>query len=128
MSTAPRAFLTQATAQLPGGTEDSFRCAINRAYYGAFHGAKSFHDALPARGQLPPAPMGVHATLYHALVHPQIPMTNSGYVKSKQLGYIGIGLKRTRTRADYELADTLVKLDADTAIAEADRMMEIAGL
>jgi hypothetical protein len=128
MSTGPRAFLTQATAQLPAGTEDGFRCAINRAYYGAFHGANIFHDALPARGQLPAAPKGVHATLYHALANPQIPMANSGYMKSKQLGYIGVALKRTRTRADYELADTLVKLDAETAIAEADKMLAIAGL
>jgi hypothetical protein len=49
-------------------------------------------------------------------------------MKSKQLGYIGVALKRTRTRADYELADTLVKLDAETAIAEADKMLAIAGL
>ncbi|MCK9380827.1 MAG: hypothetical protein M0P95_07140 [Sulfuritalea sp.] len=72
--------------------------------------------------------MGVHATLYHALAHPQISMANKSYRPSQQLGYLGIGLKRIRTRADYDLVDTLEQHDADTAIAEAGKMLAIAGL
>ena len=80
--------------------EATYRTAISRAYYGAFHIARSF---LVELGFQPVGNANVHAFVRHYLAgsgHPE------AYLAASELGY----LQAARNRADYDLDDSEVGL------------------
>jgi hypothetical protein len=77
----------------------ALRTVISRAYYAAFHVAKSFVDLLVQQGvvQWPGTRRSIHDQVWQALkTHPD--------PKVAALGDQGTLLKRARTEADYSVA------------------------
>jgi uncharacterized protein (UPF0332 family) len=73
--------------------EVTCRCAVSRAYYGAFHLALAFLRDL---GIVLPANATAHATLQHYLIA-------SGYPEARRAGTLLSDLHGDRIRADYRL-------------------------
>lgn len=124
MSITPDDLLAQASA-FPRDTELSVRVTVNRAYYAAFHAAYLFHKTLPAPGKLPSTQCGVHETLYHQLKCPTIPAAEQSAIISKRLGIMGTDLKAKRKLADYDLGCEVSVSDAEYAISQARKVLEL---
>jgi len=87
-------------AAAPGADEATYRTAVSRAYYGAFHVASSF---LAELGFLPLGNANVHAFIRHRL-------SGSGHAEAI-LAADDLGdLQAARNRADYRLEDLHVGL------------------
>lgn len=95
-----------------GGKESHFRSAISRAYYSAFHAARETADLY-----FPDQHPGTSGRGSHERVIDRL--TGSANMTAKGAGYMLIGLKTSRKRADYELADSMDEDDAELAIANA---------
>lgn len=111
MANFPADFLSCAQASYNGATEIDYRNCISRAYYGMYHAALLVADAhFPdKRSHLA---MGEHERLskrFH----------DANDRKAAGVGYALEVMKRSRRRADYELADTIDANDASQALASA---------
>jgi uncharacterized protein (UPF0332 family) len=129
MTVTPRQLLDHAKA-LKQQDELGYRVCINRGYYGVYHAARQFHEALPSPGRMPDQTlggMGVHATLYHQLTHPTIPSSDAAHTLSKKLGYKARELKEIREHGDYELDAPIGETDADFLIAQAEKTLGLLG-
>lgn len=80
---------------LAGGDEASFRTAVSRAYYGAFHLARAYLDELGF-----PVPKNLNA---HGYLQQQF--LNSGHSEAKTAGQVLRTLHRNRIVADYRAED-----------------------
>lgn len=110
-------------AEQSSSLEIAHRSAVSRAYYAAFHAAKSFSDNLSVPGEPAPQGMGVHASLYHSLSHPRLPNGDPLSGKSRSIAYMSQNLKRHREVADYDLQAEVVASDAEDAIAKAKEIL-----
>lgn len=81
---------------VPDADEAGFRTAVSRAYYGAFHMAKTFLEEL---GFPVPANQNAHGFVRNQLV-------NCGHVIAGPAGSLLADLHQSRIRADYELHDS----------------------
>lgn len=88
-----------------GAAEIANRCAISRAYYGAYHACIEWHDVkLAVPGHQVGHGGGVHQQLINQLVNPDTSSIQDVQFYSRSLGYSLRALKDTRTVADYDLA------------------------
>lgn len=93
--------------------EVEYRNAIGRAYYFAFHHAKSFHNQLSEPGRAPDENThGSHESLIYRLTHPTVKEAEQKN-NSKKIGYMLQGMKFWRTQADYELDSTITQDDLE---------------
>lgn len=107
-------------------TEVEFRAAISRAYYAAFHCARSFQSALPSIGRQPPKPTGVHDELAFRLSWPTIPDSDPRFQKSRDIGRSLRWLHDKRIKADYELSMNMEAPDALEVINRAEKLIALA--
>ena len=92
------------------------RCAIGRSYYAAFHLAKEFHATLSQPGTVVSSRAGVHERLYQQLENPTISPADPKHLISREVAAIARRIKRARTKADYELGQTVDLEMTDEAI------------
>lgn len=124
MSIVPRDFVAFAE-NLGTGTEAHVRSAISRAYYGVFHSAKLYHDALPTPGNLTPRPGGIHEELVQRLTNPGVPNTDPRHMKSRQIGAMTRQLRELRVKADYRIDCDMGLAEVANALAQAHKVLEI---
>lgn len=100
--------------------EPQYRAVCSRAYYGAFHAANAFHNALPAPGSVGVA-RGRHQQLISQLANPTCSKQNDNYFVSQALSKKLRPLIDARVRADYQIhSDISLALATATAVgAEA---------
>lgn len=106
-----------------GGSEADWRAAIGRSYYGAYHAANGWHEALATQGVCPPG-FGTHETLLQCLEQPSVPRPLS--LRSKALGYVLRMHKALRVTADYQLSSSVDRAMAETAVAYGEQILEKA--
>lgn len=104
-------FLAFAKA-LPEDSEINLRNAMSRAYYAAYHGCLEIYRADHS------ADGGVHSKLITGL-------KNSSDQKDRQYGFILEQLKSLRTTADYYLTESIDLKDKQTAIKQAEKLLEL---
>lgn len=104
----------------PGSGEAETRTVISRAYYGAYHTAKHYHDALPAPGSVRNE-SGSHKQLISQLRYP----TCAGPEKTRSvaLGNLLLSAFALRVTADYKLEDSCPWGDAREALSKADQIL-----
>jgi len=124
MSIAPRDILQLAVTKSGNcSTEAEIRCVVGRAYYAAYHHANAFHLSLPSFGIIPDYPCGMHETLIQQLLKPTIKRAEPAFNNSLSIGYILKGLKHLRNKADYHLDQSVIPNDAQSAIHEAEKIL-----
>jgi len=101
--------------------EPAYRSVCSRAYYGAFHSAKAFHDALPSPGSVGNA-AGKHEQLIAQLNNPTISRQNNKFMRSIALGKSLRVLVDLRVTADYKLSDTVDQATAKKAATSAEAL------
>jgi uncharacterized protein (UPF0332 family) len=103
--------LASSLAAEPGECE--WRSAASRAYYAAYHKALTVAEAC-----LPPNPFagGEHERLTERF--------KQHSSKGKQIAYVLIDLKKTRTIADYKLASAFQQMDAADFIPRCEVFLE----
>lgn len=111
---------TAHTILATGSTEADFRASIGRSYYAAYHCCVKFHSTLATPGIAAPSGSGgEHENLIHRLIKPT---DVSKKQVSLQVGYILRGMKFARHDADYKLAKTFSRQQAEQWHAEAIRL------
>ncbi|WP_321946522.1 hypothetical protein [Paraburkholderia sp. J10-1] len=119
MSATPKELVDSATAMLKAATDEAaYRAVCSRAYYGAFHAAKEFHDALATPGSVGNA-KGKHEQLIAQLNNPLISRQNPKYLRSIALGKSLRPLIDQRVVADYNLKATVTQAEATTSASNA---------
>jgi hypothetical protein len=113
--------------QLADTSEACLRASISRAYYGAFHAAKDFHDNLPASGAVTNPNEGVHGRLYQQLLAPALDKNDPLYTRSKRVGYMGRNIHGMRIKADYKLSETVTPEMKAQSIREARKLLQLIG-
>lgn len=104
MSCTPKELVDCASALAQSANDEpAFRAVCSRAYYGAYHAAKEFHEALPSPGTVGNA-SGRHEQLIAQLNSPTISRQNKKYMRSIALGKSLRLLVSTRVIADYTIA------------------------
>lgn len=109
--------------------ETGFRAALSRAYYAAYHDCLVWHERLPAPGSLGPGPSngsGIHAQLCSRLSNPDSSISASDKTKSRQRAYALRNLRDRRTKADYQLNESLTISEAKQAISDAQAIIALA--
>ena len=106
------------------GSPIKVRSAVSRAYYGAYHAAKTFHDELPIKGAVLHKGCGIHEQLIQCLENPMVPHSDQLYNKSKSLGFLLRRVRKCRSDADYEITVSFPIENAKTSIAEAKKIIE----
>jgi uncharacterized protein (UPF0332 family) len=120
MSIAPADLLDWATTAAGDGVpEAGCRAAVSRAYYGAYHSCRMWHDKLPEQGHNTGKPTGVHQQLINQLTKPSDACSDTQKSVSRQLGYGLKDLKGLREIADYELGMSVTTLNASEACMKA---------
>jgi len=123
MSVSPNDLLRLAKDLLsPAAAEVLIRNVVSRAYYAAYHSAKTFHDALPQLGKLPAKPTGIHDELAHRLCWPNIPESDSRFQRSREIGRELRWLHSERIKADYRLDMTVTR---DSALEVMERTEQL---
>jgi hypothetical protein len=108
MSITPKQLIEFSQALIASNADEvARRCAIGRSYYAAFHLAKEFHSTLSQPGTVVRSRAGVHDRLYQQLANPTISPSDPRHLISRQIAVIAQEVKRVRTKADYELAQTI---------------------
>ena len=103
MSTTPKELVDCANAILQTAADEAaFRAVCSRAYYGAYHAAREFHETLPAPGSVGRA-SGRHEQLIAQLNNPTISHQNKKYARSVALGKFLRTLVGLRVMADYSI-------------------------
>ena len=116
MSSTPRELVDCAAELLKQALgEPQYRAVCSRAYYGAFHAANAFHNALPAPGSVGTA-RGRHQQLISQLANPTCSKQNDNYFVSQALSKNLRPLIDARVKADY-LIHSEVSLALATAAA-----------
>ena len=117
MSITPRQLLEFSQAlNTVNANEVARRYAIGRSCYAAFHLAKEFHATLSQPGRVVCSRAGVHEKLYQRLENPTISRADPRRFISRQVAAIARQIKNARTKADYELGQTIDLEMADEAI------------
>jgi uncharacterized protein (UPF0332 family) len=104
-----REFLTLAQALATEATEVAWRTAASRAYYAAFHVARTLMQDL---GFTVPHGDRAHAHLW-------LRLSNAGDAQVEQAGADLNALRRDRNRADYDLGPTFPHLVVAAAVQAA---------
>lgn len=125
MSITPADILKVADELSRFSSEAHSRSAASRAYYAAFHTAKSWHDtALPAPGMCRGDLRGrSHEELIERLRHPAPECSPVLRDSSKSAGLILITLRSRRVLADYQLTEAMTRDEAVTAVETAAHLM-----
>jgi len=119
VSTTPKELIDCATAMSQSATDEAaYRAVCSRAYYGAFHAAKAFHDALPSPGTVGSA-RGRHEQLISQLSNPTVSSKNKKHGKSVAIGKTLRSLVTTRVLADYTITAAVDKATATSAAQNA---------
>ncbi len=121
MSSTPRELVDCAAELLRQALgEPQYRAVCSRAYYGAFHAANTFHNALSAPGSVGAA-RGRHQQLIAQLSNPTCSKQNDNYFVSQALSKKLRPLIDARVKADYLIHSevSLALATAATASAEA---------
>ena len=117
MSITPKQLIEFSQAlNTANANEVARRCAIGRSYYAAFHLAKEFHATLSQPGTVVSGRAGVHERLYQQLENPTISRADPKHFISREVAAIARQIKRVRTKADYELGQSIDLEMADEAI------------
>lgn len=117
MSITPKQLIEFSQAlNTANANEVARRCAIGRSYYAAFHLAKEFHATLSQPGTVVSSRAGVHERLYQQLENPTISRADPKHLISREVAAIARRIKHVRTKADYELRQTINHEMADKAI------------
>lgn len=104
-------------------SEVEYRNVIGRAYYSAYHGAKTFYDGLPTKGLVPSQPCGSHKKLWYGLSNPTV--TDVGLIrKNKIIGGLCKQLHYLRCQADYHLDDDLGATEAELSLKIASEILK----
>lgn len=122
MTCSAKDYLDSARANYDeSGGEPAARTAVSRAYYGAYHAAKSYHLALPSPGSVRNE-AGSHKQLISQLRYPTV----GGREKARSLaiGNLLMGAFALRVNADYDLDHSIGWFDAKTAISKAEQIFE----
>ena len=106
----PRDFLVVANILLAGPTEASWRSAVSRAYYAAFHAARLLLRDL---GFKTPRADQAHAYLW-------LRLSNCGDSQLQVAGQRLKDLRGERNRADYDIDVAMIRTNAATHVHEAD--------
>ncbi|HXM83634.1 MAG TPA: hypothetical protein VN929_17110 [Burkholderiales bacterium] len=116
----PADFLAQAIELLKtAGNDLDYRLVIDRAYYGAYHAARQFEEALPHRSQVTTDKTGSHDGLFQRLECPNPKLDYGLKVISQDVGAQMRMLKPLRELASYELQETIRVEQAEQAIEGA---------
>lgn len=99
--------------------EGAARTTISRAYYGAYHAAKSYHGALSSPGSVQSA-QGSHNQLIAQLRYPTV--TGREKARSIAIGNLLMGAFALRVNADYYLDRSVGWFDARTTLSKADQI------
>ena len=108
-------FLKLAELWIQGATEAEWRCAVSRAYYGAFHVARRFMRRL---GFVTPRADQAHAYLW-------LRLSNCGEIQVQSAGSELNRLRRERNRADYDLERAFPNTDGLIAVQTARQVVQI---
>ncbi|QGJ20341.1 hypothetical protein [Polaromonas sp. Pch-P] len=107
-------------------TEVSYRGAVSRAYYAAYHDSDVWHSQLPVPGFLPAQfAGGMHSQLCHRLANPDATLHADRKVRSKQRGYVLKVLHALRICSDYELSEVVGAEDSQQAISDAQKIIAL---
>lgn len=100
-------------------SEFDCRNAISRAYYSAYHAALNKESL--ANGRCVNKNAGVHKQLIEKFCN------HTGYTLNDRLiRTVGLSLrhlKNERVKSDYDLKISILKLDAEKAVREADKLL-----
>lgn len=99
--------------------EAAYRAVCSRAYYGAYHAAKAFHDALASPGSVGTA-RGRHEQLISQLSNPTLSSQNKKHAKSIAIGKTLRSLVTTRVLADYTITALVDQPTAAIAAQSAE--------
>jgi uncharacterized protein (UPF0332 family) len=122
MSATPKELIDCAADMLKAANDEAaYRAVCSRAYYGAFHAAKEFHDALPTPGSVGNA-NGKHEQLIAQLNNPLISRQNAKFFRSIALGKSLRPLIDQRVIADYDLKATVTQNEAVTSASNAQAL------
>ena len=101
------------------GTHVEYRAVIEQAYYGAYHAAEQFEEALPQRSTVTTNKMGSHEALLLRLEVPNPQLDYGLRIISQDIGAQLRMLKPLRELATYELKEPLNVNQAELMIAGA---------
>lgn len=101
-------------------SEAQARAVVSRAYYGAYHAAKTYHDSLPSPGSVTNAG-GSHGQLISQLRHPGV--SGKERFRSIAVGTLLMAAFAQRVNADYKLGETMIWDDATDALSKADQII-----
>ncbi|WP_250533479.1 hypothetical protein [Caballeronia sp. AZ10_KS36] len=119
MSATPKELIDCAEVMLQSAKDEPvFRAVCSRAYYGAYHAAREFHEALPSPGSVGNA-SGRHEQLIAQLNNPTISRQNKKYIRSIALGKTLRTLVSARVQADYEIGDAVDQHAATQSVQTA---------
>src|SRR5438132_1043588 len=110
-----RDFLTLAQRLVSEAAEVSWRSAVSRAYYAAFHVAR---ELLEDMGFAVPRADRAHAYLWRRL-------SNCGDVKAQAAGHQLNDLRGDRNEADYDLGLSLAQKVASGQVRAAQKIIDI---
>lgn len=96
-----------------------YRVVIEQAYYGAYHAARQFEEALPHRSLVNTSNTGSHDALFQRLECPNPKLDYGLKVISQDIGAQMRMLKPLRELATYELQEALRVDQAEETIAGA---------
>jgi uncharacterized protein (UPF0332 family) len=114
VSSTPRELVDCAAELLKRALDEpQYRAVCSRAYYGAFHAANAFHNALSAPGSVGTA-RGRHQQLISQLANPACSKQNDNYFISQALSKKLRPLIDARVKADY-----LIRSEVSVALATA---------
>lgn len=117
---APEDLLAYAVKLLrSAGNQLEYKVVIEQAYYGAYHAARQFEEALPHRSQANTDKSGSHEALFQRLERPNSKLDYGLKVLSQDVGAQMRMLKPLRELATYELDQTLRVDQAEQAIEGA---------
>ncbi len=125
MSTTPKELVDCASAMLATANDEAaYRAVCSRAYYGAYHAAKVFHEALASPGSVGNA-KGKHEQLIAQLNTPTISRQNKKFIRSIALGKSLRVLVTDRVTADYAIE---ASVDKATAAKAAQGAITLGGV
>ncbi|MGT2471638.1 hypothetical protein [Paraburkholderia terrae] len=123
MSTTPKELVDCASAMLATASDEAaYRAVCSRAYYGAYHAAREFHEALASPGLVGNA-KGRHEQLIAQLNTPTISRQNKKFVRSIALGKSLRLLVTDRVTADYTIGAYVDKATATKSSKGADTLL-----
>ena len=123
MSVTVTELLDLATELRADPREISWRGAISRGYYAAFHHADVWHQALPSHGEPPDYAGGKHHELACRLTKPTLPSADQRRTLSVTAGYILRDGHRLRVKADYHLNEGITASETDQLLISARKLV-----